>query len=172
MPALENPRWERFCHEYLKSGNATAAYQAAGYKRTPSATANAARLITNDKIKDRLSELGERTLSAGEVDLQWWLTRVKAAADLPSESTNYRDKIAAVKAAMPALDLIAQHLGALKPKQHEISGPGGAPIATESLHAAGTVADVAGMSDEELRSGISTAATPPMAAAELPPAPP
>lgn len=169
MPALENPRWERFCHEYLKSGNATAAYVQAGYKSRTAAVCSS-RLLTNAKIQGRIAEIGQRTLSAGEVDLQWWLTRVKAAADLPSESTNYRDKIAAVKAAMPALDLIAQHLGALKPRQHEISGPGGTPIATESLHAAGTVADVAGMSDEELRSGISTTTPPPMAA-ELPPAP-
>lgn len=52
-------RQEKFCYEYVKTGNATEAYRQAGYKPRSenAAAANAARMIRNDKVQARLREL-------------------------------------------------------------------------------------------------------------------
>ena len=47
----------RFCQEVLVDDNATAAYRRAGYKDTPAANGNAARLIANDSIQATLKSL-------------------------------------------------------------------------------------------------------------------
>lgn len=62
---------EKFCLEYAKSGNARQAYLAAGYqpKSDEAADANASRLLRNDKVKTRLSELAEETKRASIADI-------------------------------------------------------------------------------------------------------
>ena len=52
---------EKFCHEYLKTGNARQAYINAGYsfKKESTADVNACRLLKNDKVQARLDELRE-----------------------------------------------------------------------------------------------------------------
>ena len=47
-------RHERFCNEYIKSGNATQAYKLAGYADTPNARANVHRLLRKDSVKQRI----------------------------------------------------------------------------------------------------------------------
>lgn len=167
MPVLANPRWEKFCQEYAKSGNASAAYALAGYKAGPACGPNSARLIARDIIKSRLAELGERVLAAWEVDLKWWTERAKRYASIPDMATTIEEHTMAVKAATPMMDLLAKHLGTLKPTQLEVSGPGGAPIATEALPAT-TGKNPSEMSDAELRLGIEAAATVPNLTSETP----
>lgn len=56
MPALDNPKRERFCQQYVVDLNATQAYIRAGYAAT-GAEGNAARLIANDMVSARIAEL-------------------------------------------------------------------------------------------------------------------
>jgi len=59
MPALRNPRHERFAHAYIKIGIGSKAYAAAGYPTTSPDTrkANASRLLTYATVKARIEEL-------------------------------------------------------------------------------------------------------------------
>ena len=63
-------RQKAFVREFLVDQNATAAYIRAGYKDTPSARANAARLIAKDSIHaavaDLRKKLAEKTLMTAE----------------------------------------------------------------------------------------------------------
>lgn len=65
MPALDNPKHERFCQEYAKRPNAVQAYRNAGYsaKNDDIAASNASRLIGNEKIKARIRELNDEIYS-------------------------------------------------------------------------------------------------------------
>jgi phage terminase small subunit len=58
MRRLKNPRHERFCHEYLKDLNATAAYLRT-YPRAKQQTAenNGPRLLGNAWVSDRVAQL-------------------------------------------------------------------------------------------------------------------
>lgn len=61
MPPLKNARWEAFCLNYRKSGNATQSVKDAGYaaKTEGSARTMAYRLLTYADIQERLRELAE-----------------------------------------------------------------------------------------------------------------
>jgi phage terminase small subunit len=63
---------EKFCLEYAKLGNARQAYINAGYKSKSEEAidANASRLISNDKVKERLAELREETRTEAIADIQ------------------------------------------------------------------------------------------------------
>lgn len=76
-----NPRHEKFCIEYARTGNATAAYQSAGFKSQSyqAAQANSARLLADEKIQTRLRELSEAIKSqsiASVEELQRGLTEI------------------------------------------------------------------------------------------------
>lgn len=76
-----NPRQENFCIEYAKTGNATTAYQSAGFKSKSyqAAQANSARLLADERIQERLRELSEKTESesiASVEELQRGLTAI------------------------------------------------------------------------------------------------
>lgn len=70
MPRLDNVKWEAFCQNYSKSGNATDAYKEAGYKWKDDASANSAasRLLRNVKVIARLKELGQAKEKASIAD--------------------------------------------------------------------------------------------------------
>ena len=63
-PKVFNPRWEKFCHEYVCNGNATAAYIAAGF--SPNGAQQAASLLLSKHvILSRIAEMrreSEKTL--------------------------------------------------------------------------------------------------------------
>jgi len=62
---------QRFCEEYLKDFNATAAYLRAGYKCTPEAARrSASKLLTNSDIQAYLSKLRDRIARHSEVTLE------------------------------------------------------------------------------------------------------
>jgi phage terminase small subunit len=55
---LKNPRHERFCHEYLKDLNGSAAYQRTGYQATGNAAeTNAGRLLRGAQVGARVAYL-------------------------------------------------------------------------------------------------------------------
>jgi phage terminase small subunit len=78
---LDNPKWEAFCLHYAKTGNASEAYKIAGYntKNERSIYSNCNRLLKNDYIKARLSELAAEMASekiAGIREVQERLTAI------------------------------------------------------------------------------------------------
>ena len=80
---------EKFCLEYVKSGNARTAYIAAGYSHNKDGTTdvNACRLLKNDKIKARLAELANEIKNdsiADAVEMQETLTKI-IRRELPEE---------------------------------------------------------------------------------------
>lgn len=64
MPALDNPRHERFAQELAKGLSAVEAMQSAGYSPD---RGNATRLTANDSIKARVTEIQERGALRAEV---------------------------------------------------------------------------------------------------------
>lgn len=79
--ALANPKWEKFCLEFAKTGNASEAYRNAGYiSKNPSAQgASARRLLQKGIIRKRLDELTEKGRNkaiADAAEIQEILTRI------------------------------------------------------------------------------------------------
>ena len=66
MPALDNPKHERFAQELAKGKCQSEAYAAAGY--APSEP-NASRLTRNDKVQARVSEIQERAAIRTEISV-------------------------------------------------------------------------------------------------------
>lgn len=66
MPALTNPRHERFAQELAKGKTADEAYVAAGYKPNRH---NASRLKTNETITNRVAEIQERGAVRAEITI-------------------------------------------------------------------------------------------------------
>ena len=63
---------EKFCLEYAKVGNARQAYINAGYqcKNEQTIDANASRLLSNAKVKQKLAELAEEVKNNSIADIQ------------------------------------------------------------------------------------------------------
>lgn len=81
MPALENPRHERFAQELAKGKTADEAYESAGYAAN---RGNATRLKANDSVMKRVAEIQERSAVRAEVtleDLIGHAARIMAAAE-------------------------------------------------------------------------------------------
>ena len=85
MPALANPRHERFAQELAKGKSQSEAYQSAGYE--PSEP-NASRLTRNDKVRARVAELQARAVENVLLSREWVLeqlvdnaTKAKQAGD-------------------------------------------------------------------------------------------
>ena len=85
MPALKNPRHERFCVEYARDHNATQAATRAGYSEH-TAGQQGHRLLKNDQISSRIAELDTAV----------------AEAVLDSAEDVIRDAVKTYKAAMAA----------------------------------------------------------------------
>jgi len=62
-----SPKQEKFCQEYINTGNATQSYINAGYSKT-GADAGASRLLGNVSIKNRLEELKAEAQKEFKVD--------------------------------------------------------------------------------------------------------
>ena len=74
-----------------------AAYIAAGYSDTPSADANASRLITNDKIVSRIQELRQSAAEDTEVTLQWLIEQAQGVLCDARIDKSHTAAIAAIK---------------------------------------------------------------------------
>lgn len=66
MPALDNPKHEKFAQELSKGKTATEAYVLAGYK---SNDGNAATLKGNQRVLDRVAELLNRAATRAEISI-------------------------------------------------------------------------------------------------------
>ena len=64
MPVLNNPKHERFAQEVAKGKTADEAYRLAGYRPQRS---NASRMIANDSIRTRVSEIQSRAAEKAEI---------------------------------------------------------------------------------------------------------
>ena len=66
---LKNKRHERFCREYVKDHNGSAAYKRAGYKiKGDAARVNASQLLTKTNIQQRIIELEQKVIQKIEVE--------------------------------------------------------------------------------------------------------
>lgn len=111
---------ERFCVEFVKSGNATRAYKAAGYKADNDASvrAAAAKLLTKDNVKKRIAELREKVSSSkimSAIERRELLT--KFAKSIKTSNTDR----------LKAIDLLNKMDGVYINKT-QISGDGGGAI--------------------------------------------
>jgi phage terminase small subunit len=83
MPALSNPKHERFAQALAKGMTQAEAYADAGYK--PSEP-NASRLTSNDKVQARLAELQERAATRAEITVASITERLLAIATKAEKS--------------------------------------------------------------------------------------
>lgn len=85
---------EHFCLEFAKSGNATASYKTAYPKsKAKPETINmmACRMLTDDKIKIRISELRSATVKQTDMDLERWAKEVTRLATVDPRKLMHED---------------------------------------------------------------------------------
>lgn len=128
MPALPNARHEAFVRGLALGKTADQAYEDAGYKRN---RFNAARLKTNEHIKNRLSELNNGAAKKVTLDKAWVLDRLMKNAriamgeekvtlttkDGEEFTTIDRD----VSGANKALELLGKELGMFVDRQENVN---------------------------------------------------
>lgn len=120
-----NPRQEKFCIEYAKTGNATTAYQSAGFqsKSKESAQANSARLLADERIQERLRELSEEIKSqsiASVEELQQGLTKIfrgEMTTPLMTKDGEVIQVPVSVKDKLKAAEILAKTHGAFLTRQ-------------------------------------------------------
>ena len=120
-----NPRQEKFCIEYAKTGIATQAYQSAGFesKTKESAQANSARLLANPEVQARLRELSEKTAGESIADvkeLQEGLTQIfrgQATTPLITKDGEVVQVPVSAKDRLKAAELLCKTHGAFLTRQ-------------------------------------------------------
>lgn len=128
-------RQEKFCYEYVKTGNATEAYRQAGYnvKTDAALRAQSSRLLTNANVRKKLEEITKQ-LEEKEImsaaDIQRRLTLI-ATQQLDEEcfdpQGNIVRKEGSLLASLKAMDILNKMSGRYINKT-EISGAGGGPV--------------------------------------------
>ena len=127
-------RQEKFCREFIKTGNATKAYKRAGYDTEDygAIRSNASRLLTYDNVQKRLEELRQRAenkeiLSASQI--RALLTKIAT------------DKESSKLEVMKALDILNKMNGEYITKTQITGADGGAvAIAWEGAENGGSKA--------------------------------
>lgn len=134
MGKLENERHERFCIEYIRTLNAKQSYLQAYPESTDrNAESSGSRLLSNAKVKQRLSELMEqdrsnRIASAEEVlEMLTAIARGETTEEVVTSKGNIVTVDSNTQARLKALDLLAKRWGLLKDKV-ELSGNVGVTI--------------------------------------------
>jgi len=92
MPALDNPRHERFAQDLAKGMSASEAYVSAGYKESRSA---ASRLSTNVDVVARVAEIQNRATIRTEITLA---SLMEEAAEIQAAALKANQHSAAVAA--------------------------------------------------------------------------
>jgi hypothetical protein len=103
MPALANPRHERFAQELAKGKSATEAYSEAGYQES---RASASRLLTNANVQARVAELQERAAANVVISREWVLEQL---IDNAAQAKQQGD----IGPSNQALQLIGKEIGML-----------------------------------------------------------
>lgn len=114
------PRQEAFCYAYAACGNATRAYEKAGYKikNDNSAAVSAKRLLRNAKIKAKLQEIAKDITSQKIMDIAEIQERLSAIARQDSTEEYITmdgkkiNKRVAAKDALKAMELLGKMQGA------------------------------------------------------------
>ena len=94
MPALSNPRYERFAQELAKGETAERAYANAGYKFNP---ATPRPLNKNQNILARLAELQNRAAKRAEVTVESLIAEAEEVRKAAFEAGQFSPAIAAIK---------------------------------------------------------------------------
>lgn len=125
-----NPRQEKFCLEFVSSGNATQAYRTVyGTTNDDTCRVNASRLLSDTRIQERLKELFDKTANekiCDSVELKEFLSRVvrrelNEEIYLPSGERIQRQN--SVRDALKAAELLAKVSGMFVTRAElEISG--------------------------------------------------
>lgn len=77
MPALENPRHEKFAQGLAQGMSAGEAYRQAGYDaKGNAAEAAASRLLKNVKVHSRVEELKNRAAASVQISREWVLEQL------------------------------------------------------------------------------------------------
>lgn len=141
MGKLENERHERFCIEYIRTLNAKQSYiQAYPESTDRNAESSGSRLLSNVKVKQRLSELmeqdrGKRIASAEEVlEMLTAIARGETTEEVVTSKGNIVTVDSNTQARLKALDLLAKRWGLLKDKV-ELSGNVGVTIIDDMTEA-------------------------------------
>lgn len=95
MPALDNPKHEKFAQELAKGQSATEAYVAAGYTESRSA---ASRLSTNVNVVARVAELQDRGAKRAEVTIASLIQEAAEIQEAAKEDKQYSAATAALTA--------------------------------------------------------------------------
>ena len=125
-----NPRQERFCLEFVSTGNATQSYRIAyGTTNDDTCRVNASRLLSDTRIQERLKELADKTANekiCDSVELKEFLSRVvrrelNEEIYLPNGERIQRQN--SVRDALKAAELLAKVSGMFVTRAElEISG--------------------------------------------------
>lgn len=94
MPALSNPRHERFAQELACGKTADEAYVLAGYTEN---RCNASRLKATENIMKRLAELQGRVSEKTEVTLEWLLEKAKEVLNQAMQAGQNAAAVSAIK---------------------------------------------------------------------------
>lgn len=105
-----NPKQEKFCVEFAKSGNATAAYVAAYGGNSESARSKASHLLQNVVVQERLQEIRSEVASKAICDCEEIQRRLSEIArretveevflpngDLVQKKTSVKDSLKAIE---------------------------------------------------------------------------
>jgi phage terminase small subunit len=92
MPALDNPKHERFAQELAKGKTQAEAYAEAGYKPSEQ---NASRLTRNDKVQTRVAEIQSRAVIRTEITLA---SLMEEAAEIQAAALKANQHSAAIAA--------------------------------------------------------------------------
>ena len=107
MPRLSNQKHEAFAQNIAKGMNNSQAYVEAGYSKV-GANANAARLIANDSILQRVDELREQVEKKNELTLDWLIREGKEMFETCKQSkdnssaASFYDKLCKIRGAYSA----------------------------------------------------------------------
>ena len=118
MPALANPRHERFVRYYMKTNNASAAYLKAGYRPKDRASLDpaASKLTRHHKVQSRIREIRRQMTQRTRITLETLLNDLAEDRKLARETKQ-------VSAAIAATQLSAKLVGLLIDRK-ESGAPG------------------------------------------------
>jgi len=120
MPALDNPRHERFAQELAKGKTADEAYQEAGYAAN---RGNASTLKSNQSVEARVAEIQERAATRAEISVADITRRLLAIAK-KCEETDQAPMLAVGRAAL----MDALKANGMIVEKGELTGKDGAPL--------------------------------------------
>lgn len=95
MPALENPKHERFAQDIAKGMSQAEAYRNAGYRPNDPA---ASRLARNVKVQARVTEIVDRSAIRTEITLQSLMEEAAAIQKAALEAGQHSAAVAALTA--------------------------------------------------------------------------